>query len=82
MTAKTERFELRLDAETLERIDKWRSERSDSLSRSEAMRQLVEAGLGRPEDKQLFQLARFNVLVAAKTAVPDVELSLEESLRL
>ncbi|NTX08012.1 CopG family transcriptional regulator [Myxococcus sp. CA040A] len=75
MIAKSERFELRLDAETLERIDKWRNERSESLSRSEAVRQLVEAGLGRPEDdKRLFQLARFNVLVAAKTADPAVKL--------
>lgn len=68
MNAKSERFELRLDSETLDRIDKWRSERSDLPSRSEAVRRLVEAGLGRPEDEQLFHIARFNLLVAAKTS--------------
>ena len=72
MTPKNERFELRLDSEILERIDKWRGGRPDLPSRSEAVRQLVEAGLGRPEDKQLFQIARFNVLVAAKAELlPD-----------
>ena len=77
MNAKSDRFELRLDSKTLERIDDWRRKQQDLPSRSEAVRQLVEAGLGRPdqpEDKRLFQLARFNVLVAAKTADPDEEL--------
>lgn len=74
MSTKGERFELRFDSRTLERIDQWRSERPGLPSRSEAVRQLVDVGLGRHEDRQLFQLARFNVLVAAKTAAPGVAL--------
>lgn len=74
MTSKNERFEMRLDSEALEKIDKWRSERPDLPSRSEAVRRLVEAGLGRPDDGQLFQIARFNVLVAAKSAASDLQL--------
>jgi uncharacterized protein len=45
MQAKTERFELRLDEDVLERVDRWRSEHEDQPSRAEAIRQLVEAGL-------------------------------------
>lgn len=45
MQAKTERFELRLDEDVLARVDDWRSERDDSPSRAEAIRQLLEAGL-------------------------------------
>ena len=45
MSPKTERVELRLDAETLERIDKWRLRQADTPSRSEALRRLVEGGL-------------------------------------
>lgn len=45
MQAKTERFELRLDEDVLARVDAWRSERDDSPSRAEAIRQLVDAGL-------------------------------------
>ena len=62
---KGERFELRLDQAVLERIDDWRSWRPDVPSRSEAVRQLVDAGLGNPEHMRLFQLARFNLLCAA-----------------
>ena len=75
MTPKSERFELRLDPEILERIDNWRSERADLPSRSESVRRLIEAGLGHPEDEQLFEIARFNVLVAAKTEGPSEALS-------
>ena len=75
MTPKNERFELRLDSETLERIDEWRSERPDLPSRAESVRRLVEAGLGHPEDEQLFELARFNLLAAAKTPGPADALS-------
>jgi hypothetical protein len=71
MIAKTERFELRLDSEILERIDDWRGEQPDLPSRSAAVRRLIETGLGQPEDDQLFQIARFNILVAAKTPGPD-----------
>ncbi len=75
MALKSERFELRMDPEILERIDEWRGKRPSLPSRSESMRQLIEAGLGRPEDDQLFQMARFNLLVAAKTEGPSQALS-------
>ena len=42
---KTERFEMRLDRETLERVDNWRTEQTDLPSRAEAMRRLVDVGL-------------------------------------
>lgn len=41
----TERFEMRLDTATLDRLDSWRSEQADVPSRSEAVRRLVETGL-------------------------------------
>ena len=46
MQAKTERFEMRLDQETLDRVDGWRAAQDDMPSRAEAMRRLVERGLG------------------------------------
>ncbi|QGM94386.1 hypothetical protein F7D13_10290 [Methylocystis rosea] len=63
--SKSERFELRLDPETLTKIDEWRKEQSDLPSRSEAVRTLIEISLGKAEQAQLFHLARFNLLVAA-----------------
>lgn len=47
MVPKSERFEMRLDEETISRIDEWRSEQAKLPSRAEAMRRLVEAGLSR-----------------------------------
>jgi hypothetical protein len=67
MVLKSGRFELRLDESTLEKIDVWRSNQTDSPSRSEAVRKLVAAGLSRDTAEQLFQVARFNVLCAART---------------
>lgn len=43
MVPKSERLELRLDADMVEKLDEWRSE--EGISRSEAVRQLVEDGL-------------------------------------
>ena len=45
MQMKTERFEMRLDRETLEQVDAWRTGQRDLPSRAEAMRRLVDAGL-------------------------------------
>ncbi len=45
MTALTERFELRLDEETLQTIDSWRSRQPDLPSRAEAIRRLIMRGL-------------------------------------
>ena len=46
MQAKTERFEMRLDQDTLDRVDGWRGRQKDLPSRAEAMRRLIESGLG------------------------------------
>ena len=46
-TLKSERFELRLETETLARIDRWRELQNPSLTRAEAVRTLVEDGLNR-----------------------------------
>jgi uncharacterized protein len=45
MNAKTERFEMRFEPETLARIDAWREQQGGYPSRAEAIRFLVEAGL-------------------------------------
>lgn len=41
----TERFEMRIDSELLERLDMWGSEQEDTPSRAEAVRRLLELGL-------------------------------------
>ena len=43
--AKTERFELRFDEDTISRVDMWREGHQESPSRAEAMRKLIELGL-------------------------------------
>ena len=42
---KTERFEMRLDRETMDQVDAWRAEQPDFPSKAEAVRRLVGAGL-------------------------------------
>ena len=51
MPPKTERFEMRLDLEMIERIDRWRREQPDLPGRAEAMRRLVDKALGDPPKK-------------------------------
>ena len=51
MQKKTERFELRLDPETLNRVDNWRTGQSDLPSRAAAVRRLIDAGLALDESK-------------------------------
>ncbi len=53
MQPKTERFEMRLDPGTIERVDDWRSRQDDLPSRAEAVRRLVEAGLGQGNTQEL-----------------------------
>ncbi|HET9638847.1 MAG TPA: YfbU family protein [Allosphingosinicella sp.] len=43
--SKSERFEMRLEARMIERLDRWREAQEDPPSRAEAVRRLVEAGL-------------------------------------
>jgi uncharacterized protein YfbU (UPF0304 family) len=40
-----ERFEMRIDSELLDRLDRWRKAEDDAPSRAEAVRRLIEAGL-------------------------------------
>ena len=49
----TERFEMRLDQGILEEIDEWRGNQSGLLTRSEAIRQLVQAALSAEKDKPI-----------------------------
>lgn len=51
--AKAERLELRLDGELVERIDTWISETGQASSRSDAVRQLVDIGLGAVTGKSI-----------------------------
>lgn len=45
--AMTERFEMRMDEDILERVDRWRDAQEGVPSRAEAMRRLIELGLER-----------------------------------
>ena len=53
MQGKTERFEMRIDSETLGKIDDWRAQQVDLPSRAEAFRRLVETALSSLESKSL-----------------------------
>ncbi len=57
MAPKSERFEMRLDEETLSRVDEWRSRQGDLPSRAEAMRRLVEVGLAEPAKRRSVTLS-------------------------
>ncbi|MGJ3261565.1 MAG: YfbU family protein [Rhodospirillales bacterium] len=52
MQAMTERFELRLDQEMLDRLDAWRSEQESIPTRAEAVRRLMDAGLRRERQSE------------------------------
>lgn len=45
MPLKTERFEMRIELEMLERIDAWRRRQDDLPARAEAIRRLIEQSL-------------------------------------
>lgn len=49
---KSERFEMRLDPESVERVDTWRSAQSDLPSRAEAIRRLIQVGLGNASESR------------------------------
>ena len=51
MQKKTERFELRLDPDTLTRLDNWRTGRPGLPSRAAAVRRLINTGLALDERK-------------------------------
>ena len=51
--AMTERFEMRLGSSVLEDLDSWRARQGDLPSRAEAVRRLVEVGLGNSAKKRI-----------------------------
>lgn len=51
MPPKTEEFEMRMEPETLKKVDDWRRKQPDLPSRAEAIRRLVEMGLARKARK-------------------------------
>ena len=53
MQAKSERFEMRLNPETLEEVDAWRMRQADLPSRAEAVRRLMKNGLSEMESTPL-----------------------------
>jgi uncharacterized protein len=53
MIAKSERFEMRLDTELIDRVDHWRSSQNDVPSRAEAVRRLLEVALSAVPDDDL-----------------------------
>ena len=53
MNIKSERFEMRLDRHILTRIDEWRDRQSGGVSRSEAIRRLIETALDAGERDQV-----------------------------
>ena len=50
---KTERFEMRLDAQTLTDVDAWRGLQADVPSRAEAIRRLIATGLARTDSSHV-----------------------------
>ncbi len=61
--AMTERFEMRLNQSVLEKVDAWRANQDDVPSRSEAVRRLVEEGLGASEKKRQLRISDGNKLI-------------------
>jgi metal-responsive CopG/Arc/MetJ family transcriptional regulator len=52
MEEKSERFEMRVQASFLKRLDSWRREQDDLPSRAEAIRRLVEQALDSKSKKK------------------------------
>lgn len=84
MVPKTERFEMRVDEDLLTRVDDWRREQGDVPARAEAMRRLVETGLGRSSrtatpfsdgEKLIFMMLR-DVLKHLKVKNPEIDADL------
>jgi uncharacterized protein YfbU (UPF0304 family) len=78
MQTKSERFEMRLDQDTLDLVDGWRKYQDDLPSRSEAVRRLVDLALdrqvaGKPtltNGDRLTAIMLCEVLKALQTAAP------------
>jgi uncharacterized protein YfbU (UPF0304 family) len=64
----TERFEMRIDSELLDRLDQWRSSEDDSPSRAEAVRRLLENGLAHDSRGRAPRLSDGEKLIAMMLA--------------
>jgi hypothetical protein len=62
---KSERFEMRLDADLLDAVDQWRMDQGGGASRAEAIRRLTQVGLETHTARQTFVAMKFNILSAA-----------------
>lgn len=84
----SERFEMRIDSELLERLDNWRATEDDTPSRAEAVRRLLEAGLahdnkGRPphlSDGEKLIALMLGDLIKATNAKTEVNVDLVQSV--
>jgi antitoxin MazE len=65
MESKTERVELRLTSDLIGEIDAWRTQQADVPTRSEAIRRLTVRGMSQNQERQLFEIARFQIKLAA-----------------
>src|SRR5688500_4704769 len=65
---KSERFEMRLDEDVLERVDRWRGEQDDVPSRAEAMRRLIELGMAESSGPKPIRLTDGEKLLAMMMA--------------
>jgi antitoxin MazE len=64
---KTERLELRLDSAIVGRLDAWRSDQADLPGRSEAIRRLIDAGLGDSATRRTYVAMKLQILSVALT---------------
>lgn len=64
----TERFEMRIESDLLERLDSWRTSEEDTPSRAEAVRRLVEAGLAHDNKGKAPHLTDGEKLIAVMVA--------------
>jgi hypothetical protein len=58
-----ERFEMRLDPETAEKIDSWRNKNNANKTRAETVRELVSIGYEAKDNDKLYEIFRLNVLL-------------------
>lgn len=64
----TERFEMRIDSELLDRLDVWRAGEDDTPSRAEAVRRLMESGLAHDNKGRAPHLSDGEKLIALMLA--------------
>jgi uncharacterized protein len=76
----TERFEMRIDSELIDRLDSWRTSEDDSPSRAEAVRRLIEAGLAHDNKGRIPQLSDGEKLIAMMLASTMANLKIKDGV--